>query len=130
MHTRLSKWRAIALCCVPAIILAVIVGIGFAISGTILGTFFSGPLALGLIVLALLICPLHMGWMMWRMQKRRGVVKSSSRQAGCCLPEEQTSTFQLDSPDRLQALRVQRQALQQEVAALQQARQHEGEIGY
>ena len=124
MQSGLNKWRAIALCCVPTIVLAVIVGIGFAISGTILGTFSSGPLALGLIMLALLLCPLHMGWMMWRMQKRPDSAKSSSLLAECCTPEKQPSSVQVNLSERLQALRTQRQALEQEVAALQQARQH------
>ena len=122
MQTTLSKWRATALCCVPTIVLAAIVGIGIATGGTTLGTFFSGPLALGLILLALLVCPLHMGWMMWRMQKRHGLGKRSILPIGCCTPEQQTASVQVYSSERLQALRSQRRVLEQEVSALQQAR--------
>lgn len=122
MNIRLRKWSPIAFCCVPALILAAVVGIGIAIGGTVVGTFFSGPLALGLIVLALLVCPLHMGWMMWRMQKRHDSAKSSSLQAECCMPEKQTASVPGYSSERLQALRSQRQTLEQEIAVLQQAR--------
>ncbi len=124
IQTRLSQWRAIALCCVPAVILAAIVGIGVAISGTLLSTFFSGPLAMGMIVLALLICPLHMGWTMWQMQKQHGTTHSAILPTACCPPQKPASNVRGYTAERLQALRAQRQALEEEVTALQQARQH------
>lgn len=124
MNIRLREWRSIIVCCVPAITVAALVGIGVAGSSAVLGTFFSKPLGLSLIVAMLLVCPLQMGWMMWRMQKRSGSGTSSSMAAACCPPATQTPTVQGHTAKHLQALQAQREALEQEVAVLQQTRQH------
>jgi len=113
MKTKLKQWLPIALCCVPAIAIAAIVGIGIAIGGAA----FGGSWGLGLIVLALLICPLHMGWMVWRMQKRVAAGESAGM-AACC-SSDQDSTADPDPSARLQALRTRREALERELIELQ-----------
>ncbi len=117
MKTELKEWIPIALCCVPAVAIAAIVGIGIVVGGAAFGASFGGPWGLGLIALALLICPLHMGWMMWRMQKR-GAAEESAGMAACC-SSSQDSTADPDPSVRLQALRSQREALERELIELQ-----------
>jgi hypothetical protein len=67
-NTGLSEWRAIVFCCVPTVIVATIAGLGVTISGTILSVPPDEPLVLVLIVLALLVCPLHMVWVLWHVR--------------------------------------------------------------
>ena len=52
MKATFRKWLPIALCCVPGIAVAVIVGVGLAAGGAALGASFGGPLGLVLIGLA------------------------------------------------------------------------------
>ena len=90
MPATLRKWLLIALCCLPGIAIAGLVGIGLAAGGAALGAGFGGPLGLALIGLAVLACPASMGLMMLR-QRRSG--EKSGGAAGaplvtmdCCLP--------------------------------------------
>lgn len=114
MSAQLKKWIPIALCCVPGIAIAAIVGIGIAFGGTVLGASFGGPLGLGVIVLASLACPISMMLMM-----RRGMSQNASGHlsimADCCAPGEQASS----ESERLTALRAQREALESELAKMQ-----------
>ena len=92
MRDSLRKWIPIALCYLPAVGVAAIVGIGIAGGGAAIGTPFGGPLGLALIALAVLACPLSMGLMIVR---RRGSPRASTLGAGsseamadCCAPGE------------------------------------------
>jgi hypothetical protein len=115
MNARLRKWLPIALCCVPGIAIAAIVGIGIAFGGTALGASFGGPLGLGLIALALLACPVSMGLMMIRQRgsNQDSAPGNSPPLASCCLPGEEVPA------DRLAALRARREALESELAEMQ-----------
>ncbi len=113
MNAKLRKWMPIALCCLPGVAIAAIVGIGAAVSGASL----SGPLGLGLIALAMLACPLSMGLMMMRRGSNQNSTSGSSQMmADCCAPGEQAQTVE---SDRLAALRARREALERELAELQ-----------
>lgn len=118
MFARSRNWTPIALCCIPAVVIAV-VGLGIVTGGAGFGALFGGPLGLGLIVLALLLCPLSMGWMMWRMQKQHGTSGNSAIMAECCLPEQQAAGAEVGLASRLQKLRTQREVLAREVTELQ-----------
>src|SRR5258708_29190817 len=92
MSASLRKWLPIALCCLPGIAIAGLVGIGLAGGGTALGVGFGGPLGLAVIGVAVLACPVSMGRMMLR---QRGSGEKSARAAGtslamadCCLPAQ------------------------------------------
>ncbi len=112
----LKRWLPIALCCLPGIAVAAIVGVGIAGGGAILG----GPLGLGLITLAILACPLSMGWMM-RGTNRNTASRDSTMMADCCMPSEATSASSEagSSADRLAGLRAKREALERELAEMQ-----------
>lgn len=120
LKIELKKWMPIALCCVPAVAIAAVVGMGIAIGGATFGASFGGPLGLGLVALALLVCPLHMGWMMWRMQKQSGTSGQSVIASDCCPPVGQIAAAELDTRERLHVLRQRREALEQEMTVLLQ----------
>lgn len=117
MNAEWRRWIPLALCCVPGIAIVAVVGIGLAVGGAAFGVSFGGPLGLGLVALALLVCPLHMGWMMWRMRKQQAASEGAAMMA-CCPPEQEASTTASAPSERLQALRAQREALEREVAEL------------
>ena len=116
MSAQLKRWIPIALCCVPGIAIAVIVGIGIAFGGTAISAspLGSGSLGLGVIVLAMLACPISMMLMM-RRGMRQNASGHSSILADCCAPGEQASP----ESARLTALRTQREALERELAEMQ-----------
>ena len=124
MKATFRKWLPIALCCVPGIAVAVIVGIGLAAGGAALGTSMGGPLGLALIGLAVLACPLSMGLMMLR---QRGSRENSARVGGgsptmadCCLPGQGIPDAEAGAPgSRLASLRAQRESLERELADTQ-----------
>ena len=124
MKTTLRQWLPIALCCVPGIAVAVIVGVGLAAGGAALGTSFGGPLGLAIIGLAVLACPLSMGLMMLR-RRRSGQNSArgggaSSTMADCCLPGQGIAAAEAGAPgSRLAALRAQRESLERELAEMQ-----------
>jgi len=124
LKTRFKAWLPMVLCCVPAVVIAVIVGLGVAVGGVTLGTAASSSWRLGLIMLALLACPLHMGWMMWRMQRQNGASgQLSIGAAACCPPAKQIAAAETDALERVEVLRRRREALEQEVALLLQTPQ-------
>ncbi len=88
LKIKLKRWMPIALCCLPAVAIAVVIGIEMAVGGA-LGGVFNGT-DVGLILMILLVCPLSMLWMMWRMQKRDAAGKSAGMVA-CCLPNQDSS---------------------------------------
>jgi|SRR5579859_5667392 len=101
MPATIRKWLPIALCCVPGMALAGLVGIGLAVGGTALGAIFGGPLGLAVIALAVLACPASMGLMMLR---QRGSGEKSGRAANaplataeCCLPGQPPVDAEADS---------------------------------
>jgi hypothetical protein len=116
MNTNLRKWLPIAVCCLPGMAVAAIIGIGIAFGGAAIGTGMGGPLGLGLLVLATLACPVSMGLMMLRQRGSRPASTSGrSAPTDCCLPGSDEET----PADRLAALRAQREALERKLAALQ-----------
>ena len=120
MPATLRKWLPIALCCLPGLAIAGLVGTGLAAGGTALGVAFGGPLGLAVIGFAVLACPVSMGLMMLR---QRGSAEKSGRAAGpslamadCCLPGQPQADAEAAS---LAALRVRRETLERELAELQ-----------
>jgi hypothetical protein len=111
----LKRWLPIALCCLPGVATLVVIGLGVAVGGSVLGAFFNGPLGLGLIALAVLACPLSMGLMMWRGTKPNADSGDSATLADCCLPGEAATISATDS-ERLADLRARREALERELA--------------
>lgn len=114
-NPKLRKWLPIALCCLPGVAVAAIVVIGMAFGGAVLSTTLSGPLGVGLLVLAVAACPMSMGLMMWRQRRSSQGTEMGHSSMGmeCCAPGKGAS------PDRLAALRAQREALERELAELQ-----------
>ena len=115
MNTKLRKWMPIALCCLPGVAIAAILGIGIAVGGAAVGSSLGGPLGIGLIVLAALACPLSMYLMMTRQRgsSQNVTPNSSQMMADCCAPGEEASS------DYLESLRAQRESLERELAAMQ-----------
>ena len=111
-HSRMKRWLPIALCCLPGVAVAVIVGISAAFSGALLNP----PLRLGLIALAMLACPLSMGLMMRHASHRDSASNSSRAMADRCTQAEQATMVE---SDRLAALRARREALEREVTQLE-----------
>ena len=66
MDTKIRKWMPIALCCLPGIAVAAIVGVSIALGSATVSASMSGPLGIGLIVLAALSCPMSMYFLMTR----------------------------------------------------------------
>jgi hypothetical protein len=120
MSATLRKWLPIALCCLPGIALAGLVGIGLAAGGTAFGAAFGGPVGLTVIGLAVLACPASMGLMMLRQRrsdKKPGRAASTSLTvADCCLPGQPQADAEAAS---LAALRTRRETLERELAELQ-----------
>ena len=118
MNTKVRKWIPIALCCLPGVAIAAIIGIGIALGGAAVGASMGGPLGIGLIVLAALACPLSMYLMMTRQRGSSQKVTSNGSQmiADCCAPGEETSS------DHLESLRAQRESLERELAAMQSSK--------
>ncbi|MEO5886348.1 MAG: hypothetical protein ABIQ77_01680 [Anaerolineales bacterium] len=119
MKTNFRKWIPIALCCLPGVAVAAIVGVGIAAGGAALGTSLAGPLGIGLLVLTVLACPASMILMMrQRGSGQQSVSEGSTALMDCCLPtqNEEASTNQLAS------LRAKRESLEHELAALQSSK--------
>lgn len=118
MNTKLRQWMPIALCCLPGVAVAAIIGAAIALGGATVGTTLGGPLGIGLIVLAALACPLSMYLMMTRQRGSSWKVTSNGSQlmADCCAPGEETSS------DRLESLRAQRESLERELASMQSSK--------
>lgn len=114
MNTQSRKWFPIALCCLPRLTLAVIVGIGAMTGSAVIGNLFGGPAGIGLITLALLACPVGMGLMARRQVTQQ--TTSAEVKPGCCVPEQGTAATARDlSSERLAALRKRRETLEREI---------------
>lgn len=115
MNTKLRKWIPIALCCLPGVAIAAIIGIGIALGGSVVGASLGGPLGISLIVLAALACPLSMYLMMTRQRgsSQKATLNGLRITADCCAPGQETSS------DHLESLRAQRESLERELAAMQ-----------
>ena len=113
-----KKWMPIALCCLPGVAIAVIIGVGIALGGAAVGASLGGPLGIGLIVLAALACPLSMYLVMTRQRGSSQNTTSNDSQmtADCCVPGQETSS------NRLESLRAQRKSLERELAAMQSSK--------
>lgn len=119
MNAKLRTWLPIGLCCLPGMAAVAIVGFGLIAGETAFGTSLGGSLGLGLVALAILACPLSMGLMMWR--SRNTAPGRLSSMASCCAPDEAAASFGATSPaERLAALHDRREALERELAELQQ----------
>ena len=118
MNAKLRKWIPIALCCLPGVAIAAIIGVAIALGGSAVGTSLGRPLGIGLIVLAVLACPLSMGLIMMRQRGSSQKVTSNGSQlmADCCAPGEEASS------DRLESLRAQRKSLERELTAMQSSK--------
>ena len=118
MYTKVRKWMPIALCCLPGIAVAAIIGIGIALGGSTVGVSLGGPLGIGLIVLVALACPLSMYLMMTRQRgsSQKATKNASQMTADCCAPGEEASS------DRLESLRAQRESLERELASMQSSK--------
>ena len=118
MNTKLRKWIPIALCCLPGVAIAAIIGIGIALGGSVVDASLGGPLGIGLIVLAALACPLSMYLMMTRQRGSSQNVTPNSSQlmTDCCATGEETSS------DRLESLRTKRESLERELASMQNSK--------
>lgn len=101
----LRRWISIAVCCVPAIVVAAAVGLGvFANLRT--STAGANPIFL----LFTLACPVGMGLMMWLMAKDMNMQPSHAKTSD--QPEA-------DSGDRLTVLYQERELLETEIAELE-----------
>ena len=119
MNTKLRKWMPSALCCLPGVAVAAIIGVAIAFGGATVGGFLGGPLSIGLIILAALACPLSMGLIMMRQNassQQKTTTNRSQLMADCCAPGEETTA------DHLAALRAQRESLERELAAMQNSK--------
>ena len=118
MNTKLRKWIPLALCCLPGVAIAAIIGVGIALGGSMVGASLGGPLGISLIVLASLACPLSMGLIMMRQRgsSQKAAHNDSQLMADCCAPGEEASS------DRLESLRAQRESLEHELAAMQSSK--------
>ena len=111
-----KRWLPMALCCLPSLAIAAIIGIGFTVGGAAFGGFLNSPLGLAFISLGMLACPLSMGLMMrggMKSGQQTTLSSSSSPTMPCCPPEEDPAVM------RLAELRAKRETLEREVAELQ-----------
>ncbi|MGQ0605105.1 MAG: hypothetical protein ACT4QE_25790 [Anaerolineales bacterium] len=84
MKALLKRWWPMALCCLPAVAIAVVALVG--------GASLGGPWRLGLNTLAVLACPISMGLMMWMMSR------DSSSQHSHPAPVERSELEPLAAP--------------------------------
>lgn len=102
---KLKKWMPVALCCMPGVAAAGIVGVG-AILG---GAWINGPIGTGLIAVGMLACPVSHAVMMRRMS-HSAAPGAATPSADCCAPP---------TANNLIELQVRRAALEKEVAELE-----------
>ena len=114
----LKRWLPFALCCLPGVAAAAVIGIGAVVGGAAVGAFLNGPLGFGLLVLAMLACPVSMGLMMRHGAKQNTASGDSVTLADCCLPGEAAPVSEAGS-ERLADLRARREALERELAEMQ-----------
>jgi hypothetical protein len=105
MNDRVKKWMPVALCCVPGVAVAAIVGVG-AILG---GAWLNGPIGTGLIAIGVLACPISHAVMMRRMG-HNAESGAATTTTDCCAPA---------ASNNLTSLRMRREALEKEVAELE-----------
>lgn len=117
MNGASKRWLHLALCLLPGAALALILGIGAVAGEGAGGAALGGPFGLGLLALAFLACPLGMA-LMTRRTTGNPVSTEPVGEATCCLPGQQVAS----GSSRLGALRAEREALEREVAGLQQGR--------
>jgi len=124
MSAKLKKWLPIGLCCLPGIAIAAMVGASVLIGGATFGVGLGGPLGIGIILLALVACPLSMGLMMWR--GNRNTSSGTMSSIPCCAPGG-GMTAPLTQPEasalsgRLAQLVARREALERVLAQQGQA---------
>src|SRR5574341_209057 len=106
MSAKLRRWMPIALCCLPGVATAAIVGIGVAAGGAAFGASLGGPLGLGIVALALLACPISMSLMMLRQHgtSPNSAAAGSQMMGDCCLPGETPASEVNAAAERLAAL--------------------------
>src|SRR5438876_2234464 len=109
--SRLKQWLPMALCCVPGLAIAMLVATSVLLGGASIGVGLGGPLQLGLLALALLVCPVGMGLLMWL--NLRSAPADTINSMACCAPAEDNTS----SPERLAQLVARREALERELAA-------------
>lgn len=85
--SRSRRWLSIALCCLPGMTAAALLGLSFATGGAALGAALGGRLGLTVLALIALTCPLIMMVIMARAGQQPGRLRSSG-QTACCAPPE------------------------------------------
>ena len=116
MKTNFRKWIPVALCCLPGVAVAAIVGISLAAGSAGVAAWLGGPLGIGLLVLAVLACPVSMILIMrQRGSGQQSISDDPTALMDCCLPtqDEEAST------NRPASLRTKRESLERELAELQ-----------
>jgi hypothetical protein len=109
----------IGLCCLPGLAIAAIIGASVLLGGATFGMRLGGPLAVAILALAFLACPLSMGFMTWR-RNRNMPAGVNQATATCCAHGDQTTSMPaiLDvgsSPEHLAQLVARREALEHDL---------------
>src|SRR5712691_5154127 len=94
--TGVKRWLPLAVCCLPGIAAVAVITLG-----AIAGISLDGPLS-GLLVLAILACPLTTFLMLARRQYSGDQSSASPRAAGCCVAPSDFMVIQ----ERLAVLRA------------------------
>jgi len=115
MNTKLQKWMPIAICCLPGVAIAAMIGMGIAVGGAAVGAFLGGSLGIGLIVLTTLACPLSMYLMMTQQRgsSQKAISNTSHPMAECRARGVE------DAGDPLVTLRTRREVLERELTKMQ-----------
>ena len=112
---RSRSWLPIALCCVPGVALVGLLAGGLILGGTAAG-ILNSPWALGILAVAVLACPLAMGWAVLHRARSVSVSGAARTVLDCCPPDSLAAPSDTDLLEsRLTELRERRRALQMEV---------------
>lgn len=88
--SRFKRWLPVALCCLPGLTAAGLLGVLFATGGATLGAALGGRLGLTVLALTVLACPLIMLFMARARPLSRRLPSNS--QAACCAPDESSAS--------------------------------------
>src|SRR5712691_244900 len=103
--TGVKRWLPLAVCCLPGIVAAAVITFG-----AVVGISLDGPLS-GLLVLAILACPLTTFLVLARRLYNGDQSTASPSAAGCCVTPSDFVIIQ----ERLAVLRAEREALESKV---------------
>lgn len=112
---RSRSWLPIALCCVPGVALVGLLVGGLVLGGTAAGILGS-PWALGILAVAILACPLAMGWAVLQRARQAPALGAARTALECCPPESLAAPSDMDlAESRLTELRERRRTLEMEL---------------